>query len=221
MVEPSEIKLAISHLKLPHKLKNVRLKWDILSMSINDWCHSMDASADFYQFTVGSMDHHDLPYWERFRCKESHRFSDVLRKVESDGLENKWMSHSYKDIETWPEQLRQSIDFSALGIENAQDVLFWFGTKGANTPCHYDTYGFNIVVQVFGRKSWLLFPPESKFHCTRVPYEESSVYCKENFYSPSDMSQFEGKLVDKPLIGGSKSLTLFYCIRNRTRRRCL
>lgn len=50
-----------------------------------------------------------------------------------------------------------------------------------------------IIETVFGsRKRWLLFPPGCPMNITRVPYEESSVYCKQNFYSPADVSQFTG-----------------------------
>lgn len=54
---------------------------------------------------------------------------------------------------------------------------FWVGSRGAHTPLHYDTYGVNIVAQLHGTKTWLLFLPEatSALHALRVPYEESSV----------------------------------------------
>ncbi|XP_035892657.1 HSPB1-associated protein 1 isoform X2 [Anopheles stephensi] len=71
-----------------------------------------------------------------------------------------------------------------------EDITFWIGSKQAHTPCHYDTYGCNIVVQVFGRKSWTLLPPEAKLTPVRIPYEESSVYCEENFYSPASYRPF-------------------------------
>lgn len=45
-------------------------------------------------------------------------------------------------------------------------------------------------------KSWLLFPPSERLTPTRVPYEESSVYCNENFYSPDSLDQFASN--DKP-----------------------
>lgn len=35
------------------------------------------------------------------------------------------------------------------------------------------------------RKSWLLLPPDSHLTPTRIPYEESSVYCMENLYAPN------------------------------------
>lgn len=35
------------------------------------------------------------------------------------------------------------------------------------------------------RKQWLLFPPEENLFPSRIPYEESSVYSKLNFFSPN------------------------------------
>lgn len=37
-------------------------------------------------------------------------------------------------------------------------------------------------------KSWLLLPPDAALTATRVPYEESSVYSAENFFSPAPAS---------------------------------
>ena len=57
------------------------------------------------------------------------------------------------------------------------------GTAGAHTPCHYDTYGCNLVAQVSGKKRWILYPPEDTplLEPSRIPYEESSVYSQINF----------------------------------------
>lgn len=58
------------------------------------------------------------------------------------------------------------------------DSTLWLGSAGAFTPLHYDTYGTNIVAQVYGRKRWLMFSPDQteNLYPTRVPYEESSIY---------------------------------------------
>ena len=76
-------------------------------------------------------------------------------------------------------------DWTELGFpgRNGTESTFWLGTTGAHTPCHYDTYGCNLVAQVSGRKRWILFPPEDtpNLQATRVPYEESSVYSRINF----------------------------------------
>lgn len=42
-------------------------------------------------------------------------------------------------------------------------------------------------MMILCRKSWLLFPPETPLTTTRIPYEESSVYCLENFFSPTSL----------------------------------
>ena len=44
------------------------------------------------------------------------------------------------------------IDWSAFGFEmrNASDSTLWLATRGAYTPCHYDSYGYNLVAQIFG-----------------------------------------------------------------------
>lgn len=196
MTSPHELKLAISSLTVPHRIKNVKLDWKILQMKPKEWFELMESGLDQKPatFTTGSILHADLPYWERIRGKESMSFGEFFERTKSDHFENRWASHSYKDIDTWPVELRDSIDFTQLGFDDAQDILFWLGTRGANTPCHYDTYGFNIVVQIFGSKSWLLFPPGSPLTPTRVPFEESSVYCKQNFYSPATVDQFGGKV---------------------------
>ena len=45
------------------------------------------------------------------------------------------------------------IDWSEFGFDkrNAKDSTLWIGTQGAYTPCHFDTYGYNLVAQIYGR----------------------------------------------------------------------
>ena len=63
-------------------------------------------------------------------------------------------------------------------LSHPENCAFWMGSQGAYTPCHQDCYGFNLVVQVAGKKRWTLFPPDQGKHLypTRIPYEESSVF---------------------------------------------
>lgn len=197
MIDPVDMKIAISTVNVPHILHNFQLDWEIFKLDFDEWCQKMDEHirSESVQFTSGSMKHCDTPYWEGFRTHEHLTFSEFAKQSKGNTLTDRWLSHSYRDIVSWPESLSKSISFAKLGFEDTEDILFWLGSKGANTPCHYDTYGFNIVVQVFGRKSWLLFPPKTPMTATRVPFEESSVYCKQNFYSPSDMEQFGGETI--------------------------
>ncbi|XP_043918704.1 HSPB1-associated protein 1 [Protopterus annectens] len=41
-------------------------------------------------------------------------------------------------------------DFGFPG-RDGKDSTLWIGTEGANTPCHLDCYGCNLVLQVQGR----------------------------------------------------------------------
>ncbi|XP_032833369.2 HSPB1-associated protein 1 isoform X2 [Petromyzon marinus] len=84
--------------------------------------------------------------------------------------------------------LLKGLRWEELGFlgRNGADSTLWLGSEGANTPCHFDTYGFNLVLQIYGRKRWHLFPPgDSPFlQPTRVPYEESSVFSRVHPLSP-------------------------------------
>ncbi|XP_069472792.1 HSPB1-associated protein 1 isoform X2 [Ambystoma mexicanum] len=90
-------------------------------------------------------------------------------------------------------EMFQDVVWSDFGFpdRNGRDSTLWIGTLGANTPCHVDSYGCNLVVQVQGRKRWHLFPPEDTafLYPTRIPYEESSIFSKVNVANP-DLKSF-------------------------------
>nr|XP_056717416.1 HSPB1-associated protein 1 [Euleptes europaea] len=120
----------------------------------------------------------------------------------SSGLFSGYESHKYwayadykyiaRLFEDNPEQFKDVrwSDFGFSGRDGRESTL-WIGTSGANTPCHLDSYGCNLVLQVQGRKRWHLYPPEdsSFLYPTRIPYEESSVFSKVNVVSP-DLKHF-------------------------------
>lgn len=105
-------------------------------------------------------------------------------------LENHWGYVSYKrahELFVDHPEVVKNFDWSLLGLAGAgSDTNFWYGSKGCRTQCHYDSYGTNVVVQLHGHKSWLLFPPKDAeyLYPTRVPYEESSVYSRVNVRAP-------------------------------------
>ncbi|NXX74055.1 HBAP1 protein, partial [Urocolius indicus] len=107
-----------------------------------------------------------------------------------------WAYADYKYIakifEDKPE-IFQDIRWSDFGFpgRSGKESTLWIGSEGANTPCHLDSYGCNLVLQVQGRKRWHLFPPgDSSFlYPTRIPYEESSVFSKVNVPNP-DLKRF-------------------------------
>lgn len=45
------------------------------------------------------------------------------------------------------------------------------------------------------RKRWILFPPHENLSSTRVPYEESSIYSKLNFFSPYNIGIFKSMTI--------------------------
>ncbi|XP_068715406.1 HSPB1-associated protein 1-like isoform X2 [Montipora foliosa] len=89
--------------------------------------------------------------------------------------------------------LRQSVNWGAFGFPGrcGDESTIWIGSKEASTPCHLDTYGCNLVAQIYGRKKWTLFPPSEtpNLYPTRIPYEESSVFSQVHMTYP-DLSRF-------------------------------
>ncbi|XP_015794903.1 HSPB1-associated protein 1 [Tetranychus urticae] len=108
---------------------------------------------------------------------------------------NFWAYSSYNHLAKLPYESSKaliesiswsSIDFgSHLGKDGSSSTL-WIGSTGAATPCHYDTYGYNIVTQIVGKKLWILFPPSDavNLYPTRIPFEESSVFSEVNLCRP-------------------------------------
>uniref|UniRef100_A0A8C3VE94 HSPB1 associated protein 1 n=1 Tax=Catharus ustulatus TaxID=91951 RepID=A0A8C3VE94_CATUS len=107
-----------------------------------------------------------------------------------------WAYADYKYIarifEDKPE-IFQDVRWSDFGFpgRSGKESTLWIGSEGANTPCHLDSYGCNLVLQVQGRKRWHLFPPgdTSFLYPTRIPYEESSIFSKVNITNP-DLKRF-------------------------------
>lgn len=87
----------------------------------------------------------------------------------------------------------QDVSWASLGFpeRSGEQSTFWMGSDEAFTPCHYDSYGCNLVAQLYGKKKWLLFSPnESEYlYPTRIPYEESSVFSLINARNP-DLDKF-------------------------------
>lgn len=103
-----------------------------------------------------------------------------------------WIYADYKYMsqlcDDRPDLLR-AIDWSVVGFQErgGADSTLWVGSQDCYTPCHYDTYGCNLVAQLWGRKKWTLFSPTDSpyLHPTRIPYEESSVFSKVNVECPN------------------------------------
>ncbi|XP_071418983.1 HSPB1-associated protein 1 isoform X1 [Pithys albifrons albifrons] len=101
----------------------------------------------------------------------------------------KYIARIFEDKPEIFQDIRWS-DFGFFGRSGKESTL-WIGSEGANTPCHLDSYGCNLVLQIEGRKKWHLFPPgdTSFLYPTRIPYEESSIFSKVNIANP-DLKRF-------------------------------
>uniref|UniRef100_A0A2M4CVZ6 JmjC domain-containing protein n=1 Tax=Anopheles darlingi TaxID=43151 RepID=A0A2M4CVZ6_ANODA len=188
-MEPSKLKDIILNVKHPCVVKSATLlPWPCFQQSFAKWCEAFDnARPKLVPFEGCSTKNGVNPQWEHRRTQKMMLMSDI-RKPNKEG---RWDSFSYRNIAELPTECRKDISFAWCGFpEIDEDITFWIGSTFAHTPCHYDTYGCNIVVQVYGRKSWILLPPEAKLKPVRVPFEESSVYCSQNFYSPPSYRDF-------------------------------
>lgn len=111
-------------------------------------------------------------------------------------------------VEAWRSLLVQlDLGLAAESLPlHSENAAFWLGSAGARTRCHRDAYGYNIVAQLYGRKSWRLLPPAAEaqglLHATRMPYEESTIYAEEDVRSASFAIKDQQHLVDIALEPG-------------------
>lgn len=187
----SKLRDIILNTRVPLVLKDFATNWKCFDGSLAEWCSRFDKdTSSMPAFEVMEVADCATPQWERKRNQKKLTMQEFLQNyTESGQVENEyseWAAYQYVRAHEVPESCVQGIDFNPFGFaEHQNDFSLWLGSQNANTPCHYDTYGVNIVVQIYGNKSWLLFPPKTPLQSTRIPYEESSVYCMENFYAPA------------------------------------
>ncbi|XP_067007946.2 HSPB1-associated protein 1 homolog isoform X2 [Anabrus simplex] len=150
------------------------------------------------------------PQWER-TCSTTHlTMQQFVELVESNAHpcssteteDEKWLYFDYKYMHEWfidNPQILQTVNWAPLGFPETTGLQssVWIGSDGAHTPCHMDSYGCNLVAQIYGTKQWILFPPDKSEQMlpTRIPYEESSVYSKHNFFCPRIKTELEGARV--------------------------
>uniref|UniRef100_W8CBC2 HSPB1-associated protein 1 n=1 Tax=Ceratitis capitata TaxID=7213 RepID=W8CBC2_CERCA len=185
--ETHKLRTLILNARKPFVLRNFKMNWPCFEHTLEEWCANYDKEAHaLTEFETMPCDQgNQSPHWERCRQTKQMTLTQFLEKQKSP-KDDYWIGLNYKRVDSMPKSLRDGIDFSRLGFsEGSNDYSFWLCSAKTNTPCHYDSYGCNIVVQVYGRKSWLLFPPKTPLTSTRIPYEESSIYCEENLFAPN------------------------------------
>ncbi|XP_050500193.1 HSPB1-associated protein 1 [Diabrotica virgifera virgifera] len=180
-----DIRNIILNKQEPIVIKNV-LKWKILQWTLSDWKSALHNEK--LEFRRGFNTSSNEPQWERKTKLLKGDFEYFLNHAQNNTKE--WLYFDYKQLNTWfkdNQSIRQELEWDPLGFPNIkpEDCTIWIGSKGAHTSCHMDCYGFNLVYQIYGSKIWLLFPPEENLKPSRIPYEESSIYSKLNFFSPN------------------------------------
>lgn len=156
---PPEIyKDLILNLRTPHVFKNIAFNWKCFTQDLRTWIANFDEAQsssrpDGIAFDCASMYNGRTPQWE---CTRSTRqmtateFLDTFQNATAEKCEQ-WASFSYRDLTELPPKCRDGVSMAALGFADLADFSFWLGSAGSHTPCHYDTYGCNVIVQVFGR----------------------------------------------------------------------
>jgi len=165
----------------------------------SEWLRSIE---EFHTHSLGTTSHNDHccePSTKRVKLDEhnsTNTSSDSLTSCTNPLLlyprAQYWIYADYKYMhqlcDDMPEML-SAVDWSVFGFQgrDGKDTTLWVGSEGACTPCHYDTYGCNLVAQLWGRKKWLLFSPQEaeRLYPTRIPYEESSVFSSVCIESPN------------------------------------
>lgn len=142
-------------------------------------------------FRVGYNARSMNPQWEVNCPTVLMTLLEFIQNMNFHENHKKWYYFDYKYMQEWfknkPEILN-SVNWKRFDIDKTgDDSTIWIGSKGAHTNCHQDSYGCNLVAQIHGRKQWLLFPPNSTnfLRPTRIPYEESTIYSKYNFFCPT------------------------------------
>ncbi|XP_041663364.1 HSPB1-associated protein 1 homolog [Cheilinus undulatus] len=197
---PEETQRILCHLQQPAVFMNMTSDWPVLHWTAE---HLSKCLGDKHiRFRLGKKDKTKTPLFETQCSYVEAKLEHFLNWTQGcTGAEaglfcnypvsEYWAYADYKYIamlfQDQPSMF-QDVKWSDFGFEgrNGGESTLWIGTKGANTPCHLDSYGCNLVLQVQGRKRWHLFPPGDTRHLypTRIPYEESSVFSQVDVLHP-------------------------------------
>ncbi|XP_068245734.1 HSPB1-associated protein 1 homolog isoform X2 [Palaemon carinicauda] len=214
LINPNEIRRALfSDVKEPVVFHGYLKPGEVSSERTSSWkCLEWDAKAwgklfgeKDLNFRLGTRISCDdvltAPQWETTCLKSTMSYERFLQWSDGNaschtscGQEvissSHWAYFDYfymKNLEH-QDELKDFIDWGKFGFpgRGIQDSTLWIGTAGANTPCHIDTYGCNLVAQIQGKKRWILFPKSQSQYLspTRIPYEESSIYSQVGFPHP-------------------------------------
>ncbi|XP_014219081.1 HSPB1-associated protein 1 [Copidosoma floridanum] len=189
-----EIRELLYALEEPVVFKNVletegTSKWKLLDWSLEDLANKLENQT--LPFRVGKNTKTINPQWEVDTPIEHMSLKEFLNKSQGIGNLSNWFYFDYKYMRKWFKEksdILESLNWKSFGFDfDGSDSTMWIGNRGAHTNCHQDSYGCNLVAQIHGRKLWLLFSPKctNVMQPTRVPFEESTIFSKYNFFTPN------------------------------------
>ncbi|XP_029968610.1 HSPB1-associated protein 1 homolog [Salarias fasciatus] len=202
---PEEARRILDHLQHPAVFPDMSRDWPVLRWTAERLARRLPDKL--IPFRLGNRRWRNGPLFEtqcsyaeatlaQFLCWTRGGAGADMGRLSKYPRSQFWAYADYKYIATLladQPSMFQDVRWSHFGLEgrDGRHSTLWVGSEGANTPCHLDSYGWNLVLQVEGRKRWLLFPPEDtdKLYPTRIPYEESSVFSQVDVLRP-DLRRF-------------------------------
>ncbi|XP_061697908.1 HSPB1-associated protein 1 homolog [Syngnathoides biaculeatus] len=202
---PEEANRIVARLQQPAVFLNMTQGWPVLGWTADNLRRRLGDRP--VRFRLGRKEETDVPQFETQCCYVEAGMGQFLSWLKGEEGEDVGSFCDYPRSQFWAyadykyiarmfahqPDMFEDVKWEAFGFEgrNGKESTLWIGTLGANTPCHLDSYGCNLVLQVQGRKCWHLFPPEdtSKLYPSRIPYEESSVFSRVNVPRP-DLARF-------------------------------
>lgn len=181
--------------KQPIVFRHALSSWECSSWTLADWA-SRTRNVPL-KFRVGLKAASGAPQWETEGTQATATIEQFSQWVSGhadkrselatvDRSRNfayssyNYMHDTFRDL---PSVLK-SVDWASFGFPGRKgpDSTLWLGSEDSDTPCHQDTYGYNLVAQLIGKKSWTMFPPKdgSCLYPTRIPFEESSIFSMVN-----------------------------------------
>ncbi|XP_023339561.1 HSPB1-associated protein 1 isoform X1 [Eurytemora carolleeae] len=175
-------------INFPRLLKNGIKDWEPLSWNLDKW--KLELNRESLEIRTGKLNPaFNYPQWETTTKMNNVPSGDFFSPEYQNSMVEKgeWGYFDYKYMrDLFPPSTLSLFSWNSLGLKDrdGMDSTLWIGSQGAHTPCHQDSYGYNLVCQLVGTKKWILFPPNQTEYLkpSRVPYEESSVYSDINFH---------------------------------------
>ncbi|XP_069011081.1 HSPB1-associated protein 1 homolog isoform X1 [Embiotoca jacksoni] len=202
---PEETRRIVHHLQQPAIFLDMTCGWPVLRWTAE---HLAGCFGDrLVRFRLGRKGETNTPLFETQCSYVEAKLAEFLSWTQGQSgthvgpfseypISEHWAYADYKYIAMlFQDQpfMFEDVKWSEFGFEgrNGRESTLWIGTERANTPCHLDSYGCNLVLQVQGRKRWHLFPPDdtANLYPTRIPYEESSVFSQVDVVHP-DLRRF-------------------------------